>query len=81
MLNRCLISWKTSLQHVMTLSTIEAEYTAASEAVKEALWLKCLVSEFRISQKVVDIQCDSSSAIYLSRNPAHHEKPSISTSS
>ena len=74
MLNGCLISWKASLQHVVALSTTEAEYTAATEAVKEALWLKGLISELGIPQKVVDIHCDSSSAIYLSRNPAHHEK-------
>ena len=58
----------------MALSTTEAEYTTASEAMKEALWLKGLVSELGISQKVVDIHCDSSSAFYLSINPAHHEK-------
>ncbi|KAH9770122.1 Integrase catalytic domain-containing protein [Citrus sinensis] len=74
MLNGCLISWKASLQHVVALSTTEAEYTAASAAVKEALWLKGLISELGISQKVVDIHCDSSSAIYLSRNLAHHKK-------
>ncbi|KAH9685060.1 hypothetical protein KPL70_013801 [Citrus sinensis] len=74
MLNGCLISWKASLQHVVALSTTEAEYTTASEAVKEALWLKGLISELGIPQKVVDIHCDNSSAIYLSRNPAHHEK-------
>ncbi|KAH9743535.1 hypothetical protein KPL70_003339 [Citrus sinensis] len=74
MLNGCLISWKASLQHVVALSTTEAEYTAASEVVKEALWLKGLISELGIPQKIVDIHCDSSSAIYLSRNPAHHEK-------
>jgi len=27
-----------------------------------------------MSQKTVDVFCDSSSAIYLSKNPAHHEK-------
>lgn len=30
MLNSCLISWKTSLQHVVALSTTKAEYRAAS---------------------------------------------------
>ncbi|KAH9705555.1 hypothetical protein KPL70_011923 [Citrus sinensis] len=74
MLNGCLISWKASLQHVVALSITEAEYTVALAAVKEALWLKGLISELGISQKVVDIHCDSSSAIYLSKNPAHHEK-------
>ncbi|KAH9724032.1 hypothetical protein KPL70_007344 [Citrus sinensis] len=74
MLDGCLINWKASLQHVVALSTTEAEYTAAAEAVKEALWLKGLVSELGMSQKTVDVFCDSSSAIYLSKNPAHHEK-------
>ncbi|KAH9685530.1 CCHC-type domain-containing protein [Citrus sinensis] len=37
--NDCLINWKATLQHVVDLSTTEAEYTAATEVVKEALWL------------------------------------------
>ena len=35
----CLINWKATLQHVVALSTTEAEYTAATEAVNKALWL------------------------------------------
>ena len=27
-----------------------------------------------MNQKIVDVFCDSSSAIYLSKNPAYHEK-------
>ena len=34
-----LVCWKASLQQVVALSTIEAEFIAAIEAVKEALWL------------------------------------------
>ncbi|KAH9670351.1 hypothetical protein KPL70_016951 [Citrus sinensis] len=45
MLNGCLINWKVTLHYVVALSTTEAEYTAATEAVKEASWLKGLVSE------------------------------------
>lgn len=74
MLDGCLINWKASLQYVVALSTTEAEYTAAAEAVKEALWMKGLIAELGMSQKTVDVFCDSSSAIYLSKNPAHHEK-------
>ncbi|KAH9647652.1 hypothetical protein KPL70_025267 [Citrus sinensis] len=74
MLDGCLINWKASLQHVVALSTTEVEYTAAAEAVKEALWMKGLIAELGVSQKTVDVFCDSSSAIYLSKNPAHHEK-------
>ncbi|KAH9650187.1 hypothetical protein KPL70_026271 [Citrus sinensis] len=74
MLNGCIISWKASLQHVVALSTTEAEYTAATEAVKEALWLKGMIEELGVSQKTVEVHCDSSSAIYLSKNPTHYER-------
>ncbi|XP_060182061.1 secreted RxLR effector protein 161-like [Lycium barbarum] len=39
------ISWKATLQSIVALSTIEAEYMAAGEAIKEAIWLNGLVSE------------------------------------
>ena len=74
MLNGYAVNWKATLQSVMALSTTEAEYTAATKAVKEALWLKGLVIELGLNQKSVPVYCDSSSAIHLSKNPAHHEK-------
>ncbi|RVW56848.1 Retrovirus-related Pol polyprotein from transposon TNT 1-94 [Vitis vinifera] len=36
------VSWKANLQSVVALSTIEAEYMAMTEAVKEAIWLRVL---------------------------------------
>ena len=74
MLNGCLINWKASLQHIVALSTKEAEYTAATEVVKEALWLKGMLTKLGKKQQSVDIHCDSSSAIYLSKNPVHHKR-------
>ncbi|KAH9650014.1 hypothetical protein KPL70_026198 [Citrus sinensis] len=74
MLNGCLINWKASLQHIVALSTTEAEYTAATEDVKEALWLKGMLAELGKKQQSVDIHCDSSSAIYLSKNRVHHKR-------
>lgn len=44
-LDGCLVNWKASLQHVVALSTTEAEYTVATEVVKEALWLRGLIIE------------------------------------
>ncbi|KAH9648407.1 hypothetical protein KPL70_025572 [Citrus sinensis] len=68
------VSWKASLQSVVALSTTEAEYIALSEAVKEAIWLKGLVTELGLEQGSVNISCDSSSAIQLSKNPKYHER-------
>ncbi|KAH9722896.1 Integrase catalytic domain-containing protein [Citrus sinensis] len=72
--NGCLVNWKATLQHVVALSTTEAEYTTATEAVKEALWLQGLMRELGVKQKTVTVYCDSSSALHLCRNPAHHER-------
>nr|GEX14380.1 protein argonaute 2-like [Tanacetum cinerariifolium]GEX98295.1 protein argonaute 2-like [Tanacetum cinerariifolium] len=45
MVHGCVVSWKATLQHVVALSTIEAEYMALTEAVKESIWLKGLLIE------------------------------------
>ena len=68
------ISWKSSLQSVVALSTTEAEYIALTEAVKEAIWLRGLVTELGFEQEIVRVSCDSSSAIQLSKNPKFHER-------
>ncbi|KAH9800547.1 Integrase catalytic domain-containing protein [Citrus sinensis] len=68
------ISWKSSLQSAVALSTTEAEYIALTEAIKEAIWLRGLVSELGFKQEVVKVSCDSSSDIQLSKNPKYHER-------
>ena len=74
MLKGCVVNWKSALLHVVALSTTEVEYTTATEVVKEALWLRGLISELGKMQSTVSIFCDSSSAIHLYKNPAHNEK-------
>jgi len=68
------ISWKASLQKVVTLSTTEAEYIALTKAVKESLWLEGIAKELKIQNEVITVHCDSQSAIDLSRNFVHHER-------
>ncbi|KAH9728537.1 hypothetical protein KPL70_009073 [Citrus sinensis] len=73
-LNNCTISWKASLQSVVALSTIEAEYTAAAEAFKKAILLRGMINELGYKKSSIAILCDSQSAISLSKNQVHHEK-------
>ena len=70
----CTISWKVSLQNVVALSTAEAEYTVTVAAIKEAIWLRGMMTDLGYEQKQVTVCCDSQSAIYLSKNQTHHEK-------
>ncbi|KAH9782268.1 hypothetical protein KPL71_008823 [Citrus sinensis] len=73
-LSGCTISWKASLHNVVALSTTEAEYTAAVDAIKEVIWLKGMVTDLGYEQRQIIVHCDSQSAIYLSKNQIHHEK-------
>lgn len=47
---------------------------ALMEAIKEALWLKCLMKDFGLDQTVVKIYCDNQSNIHLSKNPQYHTR-------
>ena len=47
-LGRGPICWKSMIQSLVALSTIEAEYMAITEATKESLWLTSLVKELGI---------------------------------
>ncbi|KAI5678528.1 hypothetical protein M9H77_09478 [Catharanthus roseus] len=42
------LSWKSQLQPVVTLSTTEPEYIAATEAIKETIWLQGRVRRFSL---------------------------------
>ena len=68
------ISWKAQLQPIATLSTIEAEYVAATEGIKEAIWLRGLVMDLGIPQGVTVVFSDSQSVIFLTKNDVYHSK-------
>ena len=74
MVHGCVVSWKATLQHVVALSTTEAEYMALTEAVKESIWLKGLLIELGINLRSVVVNCDNQGAIHLSRNSMFHER-------
>jgi hypothetical protein len=62
------------IQSTVAMSTTEAEYMAATEAAKEALWLTGLVRELGIQQVGVLLYCDSQSVIYLAKNQVYNTK-------
>ncbi|GKB73282.1 retrotransposon protein, putative, ty1-copia subclass [Tanacetum coccineum] len=74
MVHGCVVSWKATLQHVVALSTTEAEYMALTEAVKESIWLKGLLIELGVNLRSVVVNYDNQSAIHLSRNAMFHER-------
>ncbi|KAL0286258.1 UNVERIFIED_CONTAM: Retrovirus-related Pol polyprotein from transposon TNT 1-94 [Sesamum angustifolium] len=68
------ITWKSQLQQIVALSTTEAEYIAATEAFKEALWLEGIVKEIGFLKQKITIFSDSQSAIQLCKNPVFHDR-------
>ena len=69
------VSWKSFKQTVIADSIIEAEYIAASKAVKEAFWYKKFAVELRVmSSDAIPLQCDNNGTIALAKEPRSHQK-------
>jgi ATP-binding cassette subfamily B (MDR/TAP) protein 1 len=68
------VSWVSKLQTVVALSTTEAEYMAATQACKEAIWMKKLMEELGHKQEKILLYCDSQSALHIARNLAFHSR-------
>ena len=68
-LNGGAISWASRLQKTVAASTTEAEYMAEAAAVKEALWLKTLLTDIDYSINAVKLYADNQAAIKLMNNP------------
>ena len=68
------VSWRSILQSTVALSTTEAEYMAMMEAIKEAIWLQRLLDDLGIDQYLLKINCDSMSALYLTKNQVYHAR-------
>jgi hypothetical protein len=67
------ISWGSRKQELVTLSTTEAEYVAATHGAKEAIWLRQLIGEiFKPLEHPTTIHCDNQSAITLTKDGNYH---------
>jgi hypothetical protein len=69
------VSWSSKKQDIIALSTTEAEYVAASHAVKEALWLRTLISQiFGSLTRPTTMHSDNQSAIALAKDHQYHAR-------
>ena len=68
------ISWVSNLQKIVTLSTTEAEYVAASEVGKEIIQLHGFLEELGKKQEMGILHNDCQSTIFLTKNLAFHLK-------
>ena len=69
----CVISWFSKKQATVSLSSTEAEFIALTEAIKESLWLRQLISEmgFIIEESTI-INQDNQSTIAIALDPINH---------
>ena len=70
-LSQAPVSWRFTLQSTVALSTMEAEYMAMTETMKEAIWHQEFLDDLWIDQDLLKINCGSMSAIYLAQNQDH----------
>ena len=68
------ISWASNLQKIVTLSTTEVEYVAATKVGKEMIWLHGFLDELGKKQEIGILHNNSQSVIFLSKNSAFHSK-------
>lgn len=70
-----IISWGSERQKSVALSTSESEYIAASNAIKELVWLKRLLTELTLNENITPkFYMDNQSAIRLIKNPEFHKR-------
>ncbi|KAE8684274.1 hypothetical protein F3Y22_tig00111146pilonHSYRG00032 [Hibiscus syriacus] len=68
-------TWMSKKQPIVTLSTCEAEYVAATSCVFHAIWLRNLLKEIGLIQEEPTKVCvDNKSAIALAKNPVFHDR-------
>jgi len=70
------VTWSSKKQHIIALSSTEAEYIAQTHAAKEALWIRTFIGEFRqgFSSDPIPINCDNQSAIALAKDNKFHAR-------
>jgi hypothetical protein len=69
-----LVSRSSRKQSSVAQSTTEAQYVAAASCCSQLLWISYIMSDFGEEYTHVSLQCDSTSAISVAKNPVLHSK-------
>ncbi|KAK6144907.1 hypothetical protein DH2020_021727 [Rehmannia glutinosa] len=69
-----LVSLYSKEQSCVSLSTIESEYTALGSFCSQMLWMRQVLTDYRVEEKTLTAYCDNSSAINISKNPVQHSR-------
>ncbi|SOV08927.1 uncharacterized protein UDID_17789 [Ustilago sp. UG-2017a] len=70
----CPVSWRSHVQKCVALSAVEAEFVAASEAAREALFFSYLLRDLGVEAHPPTLRTDSQGCIQVSKDPAKHWK-------
>ncbi|KAL0294536.1 UNVERIFIED_CONTAM: Retrovirus-related Pol polyprotein from transposon TNT 1-94 [Sesamum angustifolium] len=76
-LNGGVVAGKSSKQDTTTDSTTKAEYIAASEEAKEAVWMKNYIQKLGVVPNIAEpvvIFCDNNGAITQAKEPRSHHR-------
>lgn len=68
------MSWKCNLQHVVSLSTTQAEFKVVTKAIKKALWMKGMTISLRGEHTTPKVFFVGQSGIHLAKNQMCHER-------
>ncbi|GKF14545.1 retrotransposon protein, putative, ty1-copia subclass, partial [Tanacetum coccineum] len=71
-MNRGAVDWKSSKQSTTAMSSMEAEYIAATEAAMEAIWIRKFIFGLGVVpniEKPMDMHCDNTGAITIADEP------------
>ena len=71
------VSWGSCSQTLVTLSTAESEYVAATDAAKEGLWIRSFIAQifeptFTLIQNPTILNSDNQAAIAISKDHQFH---------
>ena len=70
-----LVSWSSKVQRSIAVSTVEAEFVAASEAGRETMWIRSIAADIHdVVQPVTNLYGDNTGTLALAKNPEFHQR-------